>query len=84
MLALARGARRPDAAELGDAGPDPPGGAQLGDGRELVGGDGAAELQRREGVLDGSPASVSARRYATPTAVREAELLGIAEAPASW
>ena len=72
-----------DTALLGDPGPDPAGGAQLGDRRELVGGGGEAEFQLPERRLGGKPG-----RSHRPQ-VLEARGEGAAESsasvpPASW
>ena len=61
MLALAAGLGG-GAADLADAVPQPAGGAERGDGRELVGARAVAELELAEGLVDESPPSVRVRR----------------------
>jgi hypothetical protein len=53
LVLAAAGAGR--AALARDPVPDPAGGAQLGDGRELLGRDGPAELDAVERLVDGQP-----------------------------
>ena len=70
--------------QLGDPGPEPPRRAQLGDRRELVGGDRVPELQLR-----GRPRRRTARRRSAPAGRRRrrpasSRAPAAAEAPASW
>ena len=60
VLDLAGGVR--GARELQHPGPEPTGGAELGDGEELLVGDGVAELQQRRCLVDGEPEVAASAR----------------------
>ena len=64
-------------ATLGDAVPRPAGGPQLGDGEELVGRGGEAELQLAGRGIDVEPAPVSDRRWCTPRASASRQLIDL-------
>ena len=70
-------AGRRRAAELEHPRPEPAGGAQLGDGRELLVGGGVAGTRRAPAASSTArPASVSARRYAAPDRQRRSRAPG--------
>ncbi|CAM5354587.1 hypothetical protein SNARM312S_06035 [Streptomyces narbonensis] len=73
MLALRTGRRR--AAGLRDPRPQSAGGAELGDGQELVGGGRVAELQLAEGLFDGQAVLGECPQVGDTAGERTAELL---------
>ena len=69
-----------DTALLGDPGPDPAGGPQLGDRRELVGGRGVAEFQLRERRVGGKPGRLHRPQVLEARSEGAAELLRVGTA----
>ncbi len=78
VLPLAAGLRR--AADLGDPGPQAAGRAQLGDGGELVGGGGVAEVDLAERLPGGQAAAGERPQLGDALRDRAGQLLGVAAA----